>query len=123
MSKPSDKKRAKQRARQRRKRRPTWRVPKLTRTQRVAKKIDDTWSTACDKAEGDGFDAETVHCMRETGLMLTQQAIDSGEVGAEEVAHWVRSLAQYRAAHPEEQIVDESGRRLIAGTEEPQDMA
>lgn len=123
MSRPSDKKRAKQRARRQQKRREALGLPKLTRTQRVMKKIDETWSTACDKAEAGGFAAETVHCMRETGLMLTQQAIDSGEVSPEEVAHWTRSLVEYRAAHPEEQIVDESGRRITTGTEGPKDMA
>lgn len=114
MSKPSQKKQARQHARQKRKYRQALRLPKLTRPQRVAKKINKTWNASCDQAEHEGFPPETVYCMRKTGLMLTAEAIENGEATPEQLQHWTESLAEYRAAHPEEQIVNNKGKRAQA---------
>ncbi len=113
MSKPSNKKRTKQRERLKRKHRQKLGLPKLTRVQRVAKKIDKTWNAACDQAEREGFPLETVYAMRATGLTMTAQSIETGATSSEEMEAWRQAIAEYRAAHPEEQIVNQKGIRMI----------
>lgn len=112
MSRPSDKKRAKQRARRERLRLQKAGVRPKTRAEKALKKIDQTWLAACDQAEAEGMPGEIVYSMRKTGLLVTQEAIDNGEATAEEIKDWRAALAEYRAAHPEEQIVNERGERI-----------
>ena len=115
MSRPSQKKQAKRRAREKRKYRQARGLPRLTKPQRIAKKINKTWDASCDQAEREGFPAETVYCMRRTGLMLTAEAIENGEATPEQIQHWTASIVEYRATHPEEQIVDDKGKRAGDG--------
>lgn len=115
MSKPSKKKRAKQLARQRRLRRlKGFMKPPPIRSQTL-RKIDKTWEAACDKAEAEGFPKETVFAMRKTGTMLSEEAIEKGEAKPEEIIAWHAAIKEYRAKHPEEQIVDDKGKRIGDG--------
>lgn len=119
MSKPSQKKHAKRHARTKAIRKASRAVPgqkKTTRAGRALKKIDETWAAACNVAEASGdYTPETIHCMRVTGLMLTSDALRKGEASEEEIKHWAKALTEYRAAHPEEQITNEKGKRVSHG--------
>lgn len=118
MSKPSQKKHAKRRAREKAIRKASRAVPgqkKTTRTGRALKKIDATWLAACDKAEAQGFPPEVVYCMRKTGLMLQRQDLESKDTPAEDLEAWKTALLEYRAAHPDEQITNEKGKRVSHG--------